>query len=52
MCMVGSNHTFSAIKLIDSFLKNNEKYYLQVFLKECEYIEKEKRWLLMTIKDD
>ena len=27
--------------LIDFFIKKNENYYLQVFLKECKYIEKE-----------
>ena len=37
--------------LIDSVLKKDEKYYLQMVLKECKYNEKEKRLLdilLMT----
>lgn len=28
--------------LIDSVLKNDDKYYPRVFLKECQYIIKEK----------
>ena len=31
------------MKLIDSVLKKDEHYYPQVFLKECKYIEKEKK---------
>ena len=31
------------MKLIDSVLKKDEHYYSQVFLKECKYIEKEKK---------
>ena len=29
--------------LTDYVLKKDENYYLQVFLKECKYIEKEKK---------
>ena len=29
--------------LIDSVLKNDDKYYPRVFLKECQYIIKEKK---------
>ena len=38
---VGSNHTCLAVVMIDSALKREENYYLQVFLKEGKYIEKE-----------
>ena len=44
---VGSNHTCLTVITLNSALKKNiihkfsqEKYYPQVFLKECEYIEK------------
>ena len=37
----GSNHTCLAVITVDSALKK-DKYYLQAFLKECKYIEKEK----------
>ena len=39
----GSNYTCLAVILIGFILKNNERYYPQVFLKECKYIEKEKK---------
>ena len=35
-----SNHTCLAVVGLDSALKKDDNYYLQVFLKECEYIEK------------
>ena len=35
-----SNHTCLAVISFDSALKINDNYYLQVFLKECKYIEK------------
>ena len=35
-----SNHTRLAVISLDSALKKNGNYYLQVFLKECKYIEK------------
>ena len=35
-----SNHTSLAVIIIDCALKKDEKYYQQVYLKECEYIEK------------
>ena len=38
---VGSNYTCLAVINVDSALKKDEKYYLQAFLKECKYIEKE-----------
>ena len=37
---VDYNHTCLAIISLDSALKKNDNYYLQVFLKECKYIEK------------
>ena len=33
------NHTCLAVIRLDSALKKDDKYYLQVFLKECKYIE-------------
>ena len=35
-----SNHTCLAVVGLDSALKKDDNYYLQVFLKECKYIEK------------
>ena len=37
---VGSNHTCLAVISLDSALTKDDSYYLQVFLKECKYIEK------------
>ena len=37
---VGSNHICLTVITLDSALKKNDKYYPQVFLKECEYIER------------
>ena len=34
------NHTCLAMISLDSALKKDDSYYLQVFLKECKYIEK------------
>ena len=34
------NHTGLAVISLDSALKKDENYYLQVFLKKCKYIEK------------
>ena len=36
-----SNHTCLAVINLDSALKKDDNYYLQVFLKECKCIEKE-----------
>ena len=36
---VDSNHTCLAIISLDSAIKKDDSYYLQVSLKECEYIE-------------
>ena len=38
--MVDFNYTFLAVIILDSALKKDENHYLQVFLKECKYIEK------------
>ena len=35
-----SNHTSLAVISLDSRLRKDENYYLQVFLKECKYVEK------------
>ena len=35
-----SNYTYLAVISMDSALKGDEKYYPQVFLKECKYINK------------
>ena len=37
---VDSNDTCLAVISLDSFLKKDENYSPQVFLKECKYIEK------------
>ena len=38
-----SNHTCLAVISLDPAFKKDENYYPQVFLKECRYIEKEKK---------
>ena len=35
-----SNHTCLAVISLDSALKKDDTYHLQVLLQECEYIEK------------
>ena len=35
-----SNYTYLAVISLDSTLKKDDNYYLQVFLTECKYIEK------------
>ena len=47
MPKAGSNCIFLKVLLIDFVLKN----YLQVFLKECKYIEKKKQ-VIRYITDD
>ena len=37
---LNSNHTCLAVISLDSALRKDGKYYPQVFLKECKYIEK------------
>ena len=46
-----SNHTSLAVIIIDCALKKDEKYYQQVYLKECEYIEKKLEiiWVIFLI---
>lgn len=39
----GPNYIFWLVTLIDSVLKKDGNYYMWVSLKECTYIEKEKR---------
>ena len=36
----GSNHTCLEVISLDSAIKRDENYYLQVLLKESKYIEK------------
>ena len=38
--MVDSNHTCLAVINLDSALKKDDNYYLQVLLKKSKYIEK------------
>ena len=44
-----SNHTCLAVISLDSALKKDENYYLQVFFKKCKYIEKK---VIRDIVDD
>ena len=37
---VDSNHTYSTVTGLDLTLNEDKNYKLQVFLKECKYIEK------------
>ena len=37
---VDSNYTCLVVISLDSALKKDDSYYLQVFLKECKYIER------------
>ena len=41
---VNSNHSCLAVINLDSALKKDENCYLQVFLKEYQYIEKKVIW--------
>ena len=43
MSEVGSNYIFQAVTTIDFVFKKDKKYYPQVLLKECKYIEKKKQ---------
>ena len=40
---VGSNYICLGVIGLDSVLNNDGKYYPQMFLKECKYIEKAKK---------
>ena len=46
-----SSYLCLSVILIDSVLKKDENYFLQKFLKECKYMEKEKR-MIRYITDD
>ena len=46
---VGFNYTYLAAISIDFVPKKDESDYLQVFLKERKYTEKEKRWLSILL---
>ena len=39
----GSNYNSLAVISLDSTLDKDESYYLQVFIKKCKYVEKEKK---------
>ena len=39
-----SNHIYLAVTSLDSAPKKDGNFYLQVFLKECKYIEKKLVW--------
>ena len=41
---VDFNHTCLTVISLDSALKKDGNYYLQVFLKECKYIENKVIW--------
>ena len=41
----GSNYNCLAVISLDSALDKDESYYLQVFVKKCRYVEKEKKLL-------
>ena len=43
MPKAGSDYICLAVIIIDCALKKSENYYPQVFLKQCNYIEKEKK---------
>ena len=46
-----SNYICLSVILIDTENKKDENYFLQKFLKECKYMEKEKR-MIRYITDD
>ena len=48
---VDSNYTYLVEILINFVLKKDKNFYLQAFLKECKYIEKEKE-VIRHITDD
>ena len=49
---MGYNHAYLAVISLDSALKKDENYYLQVFLEECKYIEKKViRYINVNLRD-
>ena len=46
---MGSNHDCLAVISLDLTMKKDEKYYLQLFLKEIKYIEEK---VIRNIMDD
>ena len=48
----GSNYIWWSVILIDSVLEKDENCYPEVTLKECKYIEKEKKWLDILLITD
>ena len=51
MPQVGSNHTYLAVISLYSALEKDKSYYLQEFLKERQYIVKEKRVIRHITED-
>ena len=51
MPRVGSTYTCLEATSIDSILKKDETYYLQIFSKECRHFQKEKK-VIKYISDD
>ena len=51
MSNVGSNYICLSVILMEFFLKKDRNFYLQVFLKECKYIKKEKKVNRYTADD-
>ena len=47
---VVSNYSFLAVILNDFVLKKEEEFYSEVLLKECNYVEKEKKQLDILLK--
>ena len=47
----GSHCIFLSVKFIDSVLKRGKNYYPQVFLEECKYFAKEKKFEKVIIDD-
>ena len=45
----GSQYICLSVILIDSVFRTGKNYYPQVFLKECKYIVKEKRCLIILM---
>ena len=51
MSNVGSNYICLSVILMEFFLKKDRNFYLQVFLKKCKYIKKEKKVNRYTADD-
>ena len=47
----GKHYTCFSVILLDSIVNSDKKYYPQVFLKECKYVEKKKK-IMSTFKEE